>query len=302
MSKARRGFLRWRSLRRLMPAAVGVACLLPATGCVDSGAVSKFATQAHDALTLGQPVLEDLLQSCVRAHIAEAPVSGDTNKLFDPNFRATAAGDSECAALAQDQPGELATLKILTDFFGAVSQLAATGSSATGKNSSSDGETAKKNPGETQNLIKAVDGLTGFLGKVASNGYRERALEKALRDQKENVDVVVAALKEIVQNRYENNALVRERQVITVADEKLLGQSSDDATRALFRSQWQNSMDLIDKNAAAADAFVKALDTMQQGYDALSNTPKLKAKDVPSLVQPYTDSLSSLIPSIEKAL
>jgi hypothetical protein len=285
-----------------MPAAVLMACLLPATGCVDSEAVSKFATQAHDALNLGQPVLEDLAGSCVRAHVAEEPMPPDKNKLFDPDLRAKAAADSACVGFAQDQPGELAILKVLTDYFGAVSQLAATGSSATGKNSSSSADVAKKNPGETQNVLKAVDGLAGFLGKVASNGYRERALENALRDQKDNVDAVIAALRDIVQNRYESNALQMEKQVITRADGDLLGANDDAATKALFRVQWQRSMDLIARKQAAADAFVKALDTMQQGYDALSNTPSLKTKDVPSLVQPYTDSLSSLIPSIEKAL
>jgi len=234
--------------------------------------------------------------------VAEAPVPADKFKLFDPNLRATAAADPACVGFAQDQPGELAILKVLTDYFGALSQLAATGTTATGKSTSSSAETAQKNPGETQDVLKAVSGLAGFLGKVASNGYRERALEKALRDQKDNVDAVIGALREIVQNRYENTELKTEQQVITRADGDLLGANDDTATKALLRAQWQNSMDLIDKKQAAADAFVKALDTMQQGYDALSNTPSLKAKDVPSLVQPYTDSLSSLIPSIEKAL
>jgi hypothetical protein len=300
MSETRRTWA--KLLRRLMPAAVLVACLVPATGCVDSEAVSKFATQAHDALNLGQPVLEDLAESCIRAHLAEAPVPADAKNLFDPNLRATAAADPACAAYAQNQPAELAVLKVLTDYFGAVSQLAATGSTATGKDSSSSGDEAKKDPGETQDALKAVQGLTGFLGKVASNGYRERALEKALRDQKDNVDAVVAALRDIVQNRYENNELKRERQVITDADADLLTASDDTATKALLRAQWLHSMELIDKKTAAADAFVKALDTMQQGYDAVSGARNLKAKDVPGLVQPYTDSLSSLIPSIQKAL
>jgi hypothetical protein len=289
-------------VRRVLPAAVAAACLLPATGCVDSEAVSKFATQAHDALNLGQPVLEDLAESCIRAHLAEAPVPADAKNLFDPSLRATAAADPACAAFTQEQPGELAILKVLTDYFGAVSQLAATGSTATGKNSSSSADAAKKNPGETQSVLKAVDGLTGFLGKAVSNGYREHALEKALRDEKDDVDAVIAALRDIVQNRYENNELVREKQEITDADRDLLSANDDTATKALLRTQWQHSMDLIDKKQAAADAFVKALDTMQQGYDALSGTTSLKAKDVPTTIQPYTDSLSSLIPSIEKAL
>lgn len=302
MSFPRRVYPKTRSLRRVTPAAALVACLLLSTGCVSSDAVSKFATQAHDALNLGQPVLEDLTESCIRAHMAEAPVPADRNKLFDPSLRATAAADPACAAFAQDQPGELAILKVLTDYFGAVSQLAATGTTATGKNSSSSSETAKTSPSETQNVLSAVSNLAGFLGKVASNRYRERALEKSLQGQKDNVDTVVAALRDIVQNRYENNALRIERQAITRADGDLLGANDDPATKGLMRAQWQRSMDLVDKKQAAADAFVKALDTMQQGYDALSNVPSLKAKDVPSLVQPYTDSLSNLVPAIEKAL
>lgn len=300
MSVAGRNFSGWP--RRVAPAAALAAFLLTATGCVDSEAVSKFATQAHDALILGQPVLEDLEASCIRSHMAQAPIPADRNQLFDANLRATAAADPACAAYAQAQPGELAILKVLTDYFGAVSQLAATGSSATGKDSSSTAAKAKASPSEAQNTLAAVTSLAGFLGKVASNGYREHALEKAVRDQKDNVDTVIAALRDIVQDRYENSELAGEQREITRADELLLNASSDDATKALFRSQWQSSIDVIEKKRAAADAFAQALDKMQQGYDALCGASSLKAKDLPSLVQPYTDSIQSLIPSIEKAL
>lgn len=289
--------------RRLVSAAAIGCCLVPATGCVESDAVSKFATQAHDALNLGQPVLEDLEGSCVRAHLIKAAVAvpAGTNQLFDENLRSEAANDPECVGYTQAQPGELAILKVLTDYFGALSQLAATGSSATGKDSASSADKAKSNPTQEQSAVAAAQGLAGFLGKVASNGYRERELVKALQGQKGNVDAVIAALRDIVQNRYEDNQLVREKQEITDADGKLLP-NADDATKALFRMQWQFSMDEIAKKRAAADAFLKALDKMQQGYDALCGASSLKAKDLPSLVQPYTDSIQSLIPSIEKAL
>ena len=290
--------------RRLVSAAAIGCCLVPATGCVESDAVSKFATQAHDALNLGQPVLEDLEGSCMRAHMIKAAVAvpPGTNQLFDANLRTEAANDPVCSAYAQAQPGELAILKVLTDYFGALSQLAATGTSATGKDSSASADKAKSSsPTEEQNAVAAAQGLAAFLGKVASNGYRERELEKAVQGQKGNVDAVIAALRDIVQNRYEDNQLVREKQEITDADGKLLP-NADDATKALFRVQWQRSMDEIEKKHAAADAFLKALDKMQQGYDALCGASSLKAKDLPSLVQPYTDSIQSLIPSIEKAL
>jgi hypothetical protein len=295
----------WRTGRwmrgKAIPTLVGVAFLLPASGCADLEAVSKFATESSQALKQGRLVLEDIEASCIRAHVAEEPIPADVNQLFDPSLTSKAAADPACAAYASHQPGELAVLKVLTDYYTALSQLASTGSASTGKGDSSSSQSAKETSSEPENVLKAVDGLAGFLGKVAAGGYRERALEKDLKERKDDVAAVVSGLKDIVQNRYENHSLVEEQQIITRVDLELLGKTSDDAVKALYRAQWESAMDLIAKKKAAADAFVKALDTMQDGYTALTDT-SLKAKDLPSVIQPYTEALSSLIPSIQKAL
>lgn len=283
-------------------AAAVLACLLPASGCVDLTAVSKFASQSSQALTEGQPVLEDIAASCIRAHLVAMPVPTDNRQLFDPGLQAQAAADPACAAYTSEQPGELALLKVLTDYFTALSQLAATGTASTGKSSSSSAKSAKDKSSEPENVLNAAGSLADFLGKIAAGGYRARQLEKDLKDRKDDVAAVVAGLKDIVQSRYEGNSLVREQQVVTATDSDLVGNSTDPALKALYRTQWQGAMDSIAQKRAAADAFVKALDTMQSGYEALCNAPNLKAKDVPGIIQPYTDSLSSLIPSIQKAL
>jgi hypothetical protein len=279
-----------------------VILLLPASGCVDLTAVSKFTSQSSEALTQGKAVLEDIEASCVRSHIAEEPIPADKNQLFDPNLVSRAAADPACMDYAKVQTGELSVLQILTDYFTALSQLASTGTASTGKNASSSAQTAKQTSSQPENVLGAVSGLADFLGQVVANGYHERKLDQGITDRNDDVAAVISGLKDIVQNRYENDVLVKEQQIITVAASDRVDGTTEKSIKALYRIQWQGAMDLITQKKVAADAFLKALDTIQQGHNALTKTTSPKAKSVSSIIQPYTDSISSLIPSIQKAL
>src|ERR1700722_7894330 len=203
---------------------------------------------------------------------------------------------------AKVQTGELSVLQILTDYFTALSQLASTGTASTGKNASSSAQTAKQTSSQPENVLGAVSGLADFLGQVVANGYHERKLDQGITDRNDDVAAVISGLKDIVQNRYENDVLVKEQQIITVAASDRVDGTTEKSIKALYRIQWQGAMDLITQKKVAADAFLKALDTIQQGHNALIKTTSLKAKSVSSIIQPYTDSISSLIPSIQKAL
>jgi hypothetical protein len=289
-----------RLYKSFIPTAVAAAFLVPASGCVDLTAASKFASQSSQALTQGQAVLEDIEASCVRAHVAELPVPEDKRQLFDPDLTSKATADPACVEYANLQPGELAVLKVLTDYFTALSELASTGTASAGKNASASAQTAKEKSHEPENVLKAVQSLADFLGKVASEGYRERELDKAVRDRKDDVAAVIGGLKEIVQ-RYEDTSLKLEEKAMTDAAFDLLGKNDDRAVKALYRTQWESAMALIAQKKAAANAFIQALDTIQQGYNSLTST-SLKAKNLPGIIQPFTDSLGSLIPAIQKAL
>lgn len=289
--------------------AIVLAFVLSVAGCVTTDAVSKFATQSSQALAQGQPIFEDLEASCIRAHLAEQAIPANVKDLFDTNDATTAAAAPDCTDYAAVQPGLLATLKVLTDYFTALSQLASTGAASTGKNSSNDAGTAKtsnqtaKTTNLTTDALSAVASLSAFLGRVATSGYQEKHLVDDLKTTDNDVTIVANALSDIVKKRYEDHQLESEENDIQQANLTLLGKTDDSAVRALFRNQWREEVALIATKKAAADAFVKALDNIRDGHKALATeTDNLKAKDFPALIQPYTDSLSNLIPALQKTL
>lgn len=276
--------------------------VLLVSGCVSTDAVSKFATQSSQALAQGQPIVEDLEASCIRQHLAEQDIPADLKKLFDPSAVKVAAADPACVDYAAVQPGLLALLKVMTDYFTALSQLASTGTASTGKSASTNAQTAKTSNSDS-NVLSALTNISTFLGQVATNGYREKQLAHDIEARDPDVAIVISALKEVVQGRYEKHQLDSEQNSITQAYLGLLSKTSDPAIRALFRNQWQADVALIDAKRAAADAFVKALDTIQEGHNKLAtNAGKINPKDLPALIQPYTDSLSNLAPSLQKVL
>lgn len=281
--------------------------LLP--GCVTNDAVSKFAGQSSQALAQGQPIFEDLQASCIRQHLAEQAIPEDVNKLFDTTDVKIAAADPACLDYAAVQPGLLAALKVLTDYFNALSQLASTGTASSGKNSASDTSTAKstnlttKTTNFTAEVLSALTNLSAFLGQVATTAYREKELARDIRARDNDISIVTNALKQIVVERYENHQLVSEENSIQRADLDLLGKTSDPAIRALYRNQWRDAIAIITAKKSTADAFVKSLENIRDGHHALAtHAGSLRAKDLPALIQPYTDSLSKLVPSLQKVL
>jgi len=279
--------------------AVATAALVLASSCVTSDAVSKFASQSTEALEQGRPVLKDLEGSCIRQHLVEQAIPANINDVFDPAAFQKAAATPACAAYAEVQPGELAILKTLSDYFNAISQLATTGTST----EKGDAEVAKKS-GQAGNVLAAVSNLSVFLGKIAAGGYQAKHLTNDIRSTDKDVAVVIDALIEIVQQRYVDNQLVSEEHEITERYKDLLrsqGQGPSPATAELLRAQWEQQITAIGERKSAADAFIKCLQTIKEGHHKLATeAATIKSTELRAILDPYTDSLRSLIPSIQK--
>lgn len=276
---------------------VAAAFLLLASACVTSDAVSKFASQSTEALEQGQPVLKDLEGSCIRQHLVEQAIPTNINDVFDPKAFKKAAANPVCAGYAEVQPGELAILKTLTNYFNAISQLATTGTST----EKGDAEAAK-NSGQAGNVLAAVSNLSVFLGKVAAGGYQAKHLTNDIRSTDNDVAVVIDALIEIVQQRYVDNQLVSEEHEITETYKDLLrSQGPSPATASLLRAQWERQVTDIGERKAAAAAFIKCLQTIKEGHHKLATeAATIKPTELRAILDPYTDALRSLIPSLQK--
>ena len=280
-----------------MVAAVAAFVLL-ATSCVTGDAVTKFASQSSQSLSQGQPILKDIEGSCIRQHLAEQAVPSDVNQVLNPDAFKQAADDPACKAYAEVQPGELAILKTLTDYFNAISALASNG--ASGVKGEADTTKLKKS-GEADNVIKATSSLSVFLGKVATDSYQAKHLSNDIKSTDADVAVVVDALIEIVQQRYVGNQLVNEEHGITESYKDLLRQGPSPASSVLLRSQWEQEITAIGDRKSAADAWVKCLEQIKEGHHKLATeADKLNPQQAAALIQPYTDSLKSLLPTLQK--
>jgi len=122
-----------RCFQRLFPLGGGVLLLalatLTLTSCGSFDATSDFASKAQRAIGKGVPILSDLTGSCIRRHLADTPFSE-----FESSADAPQAG---CSAFADREQGIIATAKVLSDYFSALSQLASAGTVSTGEHASS---------------------------------------------------------------------------------------------------------------------------------------------------------------------
>lgn len=264
-----------------------IVSLLFLSSCSSLDAVAKFASQSSQALAQGPAIFNDIGASCIRAQLSQAKSEAD----------AAAA----CAEFTDQTPAMLAASKTLVDYFTAISQLASTGKTSKGKSTDSDKQGAKKAAAKgtaSGALMKSVGSIITLIGKVAAEGYRVEHLQKDLKSVAGDVDIVLDALGKIGDQDY-NQVLTNEQQVYArqFQDLELLpaGDTSTKIIRALVMDNERQEARLLAAKQAAAKAYGQAIQAIKDGHDKLLQHPgKLDAKDVPALIQPYTDDLSQI--------
>jgi hypothetical protein len=271
-------------------------------GSCSLDAVAKFASQSSQALAKGPAILKDIEASCIRGELSKRKYYGLAEKELAAKVQADAA--KACASFTDDTPGMLVASKTLTDYFTAMSQLASTGKTSTGKNADSDkqaAQSAAKTP-KSITLMQSVGKIIGLVGKMAAEGYRAEHLQKDLKSVSSDVEAVLTALEQFGKDDY-NTVLTVEQQEYERQFEDLGLLTAGDPTtkiiRGLAKSDESTEARLIAAKHAAADAYGRAIQQIIDGHKALVGHPgKLDAKDVPILIQPYTDSLSQIVQSL----
>jgi len=272
--------------------------LLPS--CVTSDAVSKFAGESSQALGQGRSLFEDLKASCMRQQRAGLEIPRDKNGVFDLPAYKKAAAVKECRDFAAQQPGLLAALQVLTDYFAALSQLAATGTARAGKEAAANPQAAGTS-GLAGDAVKALSKLSTFLGQFAAAGYREKHLTQDVKARDQDIQIVTDALVEVVKEKYERQ-LKREQEALRDQGLSVLEASNTPALRALLRDRWLEKVDGLESRKEKAEAFAQALHMVRDGHKKLAEAPNLRAKDVAATLKQYTDELSALLPALQKAL
>jgi len=276
-----------------------VSLLLLSSCSLDS--VAKFASQSSQALAQGPAILKDIEGSCIRGEQSKAkdPYYGLDQSALAAKVQADAA--KACKAYTDETPSLLVASKTLTDYFTAISQLAGTGKTSTGKNADQDKQAAQ-NAAKTRKsitLMQSVGKIIGLIGKMASEGYRAEHLQKDLNSVSSDVETVLAALGTVGSVDYNTVLTVEQQEYERQFNDLGLLTASDPSTniiRVLAKSDEITEARLIAAKHAAATAYGEAINQIIGGHKALlAHTGKLDAKDVPVLIQPYTDSLSQIV-------
>lgn len=290
-----------RAMYRLRTRAVClllVSLLLLSSCSLD--AVGKFANQSSQALAQGPALLKDIAASCIRRELIKAKVPYYGLDQPDKAAKTYADAAKNCEEFTNDLPAMLVASKTLTDYFTAISQLATTGKTSKGKNTQSDkqdAQNAAKTP-KSITLIQSVGKIIDLIGKVAAEGYRTEHLQKDLNSVSSDVDAVLGALGNFGSVDY-NSVLTVEQQEYERQFNNLGTLPANDSTTiigVLAKDDESNEARLIAAKHAAATAYGDAIKQIIAGHKALlQHQGKLDAKDVPSLIQPYTDSLSQIV-------
>lgn len=290
---------------RIVHCSLLLASLFSLSSC-SLTAVGEFANQSSQALAQGPAILKDVEASCIRRQmtLGQAQYYG----LDQPDSAAKAQADAakNCEAFTSKTPDLLAASKAVTDYFSALSQLASAGKSSAGKDSGGADAKTAKTP-ESQTLLKATGNIVEAVGKLAAEGYRAKHLEKDLTSVAPDVDAVLKALKAVGDVDY-NRLLINEQQAyeeqFNVPLQELGAPAAKDSPqlkllRVLAKDDESTQERLIAAKHAAANAYGDAIDKILAGHKALlAHQGKLDAKDVPGLVQPFTDDLSKIVQSL----
>ncbi len=279
-------------------------CFLLLLNACSFDAVGQFASQSSQALAQGPAILKDIEGSCVRKELSESSYFGLDQP--DQAAAATAKATAACAQFADETHSLLAASKALTDYFTAISELAAGGKTDAGKDASQDKATASKaaKTPHADAIMKQVGGILDVLGKMATAGYRDKRLQADLKSVAPDVEAVLGALKMAGSDSYTRVLIIEQRTYerrfnVLLQDLPSSGDAQVKLLRVLARDNLSEQARVIAAKEAAAKAYGEAIDKILAGYKTLvSQQGKLDAKDMVGVMQPYTSSLMKLSQSL----
>jgi hypothetical protein len=294
-----------RCFQRLFPLGGGVLLLalatLTLTSCGSFDAASGFASKAQRAIGKGVPILSDLTGSCIRRHLADTPFSE-----FESSGNTPQAG---CSAFADREQGIIATAKVLSDYFSALSQLASAGTVSTGEHASSAASSAVKLAHLSGAQSSAVTSLASAISARGIESYKRKQILELLQKADPSVAEITGGLVAIINSDYVGSDLAKEQQASRRRSSSFVEavaanpqtKASVPVTTILLQMQWKADIEQLTVKRVAASAYAQALTQIAEGHHALTKQAgKLKDKELTALMQTYTQSLSVLTERIDK--
>ena len=278
--------------RALWIVTVGLAL----ASCTTTDEVSKFAANASAALEQGQAVVKDWKQSCVREHLAEAPISE-----FDSSQE---SAEKACASSNGVETDQLAISKALGSYFTALSQLAAGTASTAKANDAPKSLSSSSGCGPQYNLI--LD--------LVSKWFTKEYTQKKLAEDVHAADGAIADLTDAQATVFEreySKQLTSEQEALRQRYTKFLGhvkrtaelKSAEPVVTVLFRDHWDSDVRVLETKRAAAAAYVEALHKIRDGHHALAQkSGRFTTGELRGLLGPFTADIQNDLATLRKAL
>ena len=267
------------------------ACLLlVASGCAAPDAVSKFCTASNTTLTSAEPILEDLKASCLRRKNLEQRIGTFSVISEDPG----------CTAIGAQSDAAVAVTEVLSDYFTAINSLATVGTATTGTNALTLVSKTGAAVGGDQATQDALSSIAGLIVSASTGAYQQRNLNKDLVVVSGNIGHTTEALVKIV-NIYIAQLDLENTRLSEHYKDFSLRNTAGDVTLELD-ARWRTDTKALTAKKAAAYDLITALNCIKKGSAELARSgKKLKAKEVPALLDPYITQLQTLIPQLQKA-
>jgi hypothetical protein len=281
-------------MNRRIAVAVLMTLALVDCGCTTSAGIADFASQSQKAITLGAAILQDIQESCIRRHAADLPMTDFRN---GPDTL-----QQKCAEFSDNQKGLLAASTVLEEYFGAVSQLASTGSATIGADAKNAAAAAGGIGRLSAPVANAVGELASLLARMAVEHYKHRELAADLIKANPHISTVTVNLATIVQQDYLDRLMAEERQALSRRYNSYLQDNPNPVVNVLLQERWINDQQRLSAKQFVAKAYIDALNQISQGHATLAshvNDPSVK--NLLGLMEPYTGTLAALNSVMQKA-
>ncbi len=288
---------------------VALALSVCAFSCGSGEAVATFASKSTTALHAGEAIYKDIPESYARGVCDRQDLTSNFKDPSPASACVTGEGpereDLELARAERD--GLLEISKILKDYFDALQQLAAFGTSGGSKKESARGGAAKAKAemaAKKANFDGGEAGAAGQLAQLVATAFLSarlnRELERDLQDIDPAVQRVTQGLERVVGRDYER-LLEQEAKALHNRYADAVRTQSTPAIRLLVYDSWRQQIGRVDERKAAAESYVRGLQQIREGHHKLvESSSKITAKSLGAALQPYVSQLSTLIPEIQK--
>jgi hypothetical protein len=279
--------------RRLRAGPVGIIVgFLIVSGCTAPTAVNKYARVSKTAGEQFAKIEKDLYRSCVRQQFYHGLSVSDPDLDTLETAALGACGDYKKAA-----KGLRKANRVLIGYLKALSKLADKKTVVYNDDVDDLADSIEDTYPFDKRRVAAVEGVSSFLVEAAAGGWRRSELGKAIERTNDDVQVLTAMFRGIVEDDY-TRLLDGEREA---ARKYFLGKvktggDEEPVAAVLVYDLWQKEQAALDAKEDAARAYGKILRKIARGHQKLyDNRNDLDSKEMRKFVLEYTETLEELI-------